>query len=88
MLSVDAQTLTRALQEKPDSVEQALGQDGLAGQIDRKTASSDYQADRMFPSLDVALGQPDDHAKGMYAPNMHIASTMRGNRGNLMDMYL
>ncbi|MBQ1511504.1 MAG: flagellar filament capping protein FliD [Selenomonadaceae bacterium] len=87
MLSVDTQTLTKALQEDPGSVEQALGQDGLAGQIDRKTVSSDYQADRVFPRLDEALGRPDDSSKGMYAPNMHIASTMRGNRGNLMDMY-
>lgn len=87
MLSVDTQTLTKALQENPDSVEQALGQDGLAGQIDKKTISSDYQADRIFPRLDETLGHPDDSSKGMYAPNMHIASTMRGNRGNLMDMY-
>ena len=87
MLSVNTQALTKALQEDPNSVEQALGQDGLAGQIDRKTLSSDYQANRMFPTLDETLGRPDDSAKGMYSPNMHIASTMRGNRGNLMDMY-
>jgi len=86
-LSVDTETLARAIEKNPDSVQQALGEDGLAGQIDRKTSSTEYQANRMFPTIDDTLGRPSDSAKGMYAPNMQISSTMRGDRGNLMDMY-
>ncbi len=86
-LSVDTQALTKALQEKPDSVEQALGAEGLAGKIDKSTAASDYQSGRMFPSINEALGQENDSHKGMYAQNSRIASTLRGNSGRLMDMY-
>ena len=86
-LSVNTQSLTEALQARPDSVEQALGAEGLAGQIDRNTASSDFRAERVFPRIDEALGHPNESTKGMYAPNMQISSTMRGDRGNLMDMY-
>lgn len=86
-LSVDTRSLTEALQARPDSVEQALGAEGLGGQIDRNTASSDFRAERLYPGIQEALGQPNESAKGMYAPNMQISSTMRGNSGNLMDMY-
>lgn len=86
-LSVDTQALTKALEERPDSVEQALGAEGLAGQIERNTAAPDYQANRMFPAIDSVVGRPDDPAKGMYAPSMQISATMRGNSGRLMDMY-
>ena len=87
MLSVDQDTLAKALQEKPESVEQTLGQEGLGGQLEQRTATTDFQAGRMFPSIEETLGQPDDAAKGMYAPNMQISATMRGNSGKLMDMY-
>lgn len=87
MLSVDQDTLTKALQEKPESVEKTLGEKGLGGQIEQRTASTDFQANRMFPSIAETLGQPDDVSKGMYAPNMQIAATMHGNSGKLMDMY-
>ena len=87
-LKVDADTLASALQNNPNSVERILGGDGLAGRIDRNVSMSDYQAERMFPSIDTYMGGVDTSSSAFYSSNMMIFPMMYGNIGNFMDMYM
>lgn len=87
-LSVDTDTLTKALQTNPNSVERILGQDGLAGRLDKKVSMSDYQADKMFPAINSYLGGSVESTRSMYSSKLAIASMMYNNVGSFMDMYI
>lgn len=85
MISVDTKTLTDAIKESPDSVENILGKNGFGGRIERNSEAGNFGSDRMYPSFTESLGGQNDNRKGMYDNMSHITSTPKGNLGNLMD---
>jgi hypothetical protein len=86
MISVDTKTLSKAIEDSPDSVESILGKNGLGGRIEKSSDVGNFGSERMFPSITESLGGGNDAIKGMYGNMRQITSTPRGNLGNLMDM--
>lgn len=85
MVSVDTKTLTNAIKDSPDSVENILGKNGFGGAIEKSSDAGNFGSDKMFPSLTESLGDKNDNVKGMYGYMRQVTSTPRGNLGNLMD---
>lgn len=85
MVSVDTKTLTEAIKDSPDSVENILGKNGLGGAIEKSSEAGNFSSDKMFPSITDTLGGRYDNLKGMYGQMRQVTATPRGNLGNLMD---
>lgn len=86
-LTVHAEALDKALQERPRDVEDTLSQNGLAGRIDRNVELSDKRGSDLFPSVDSLLGRPDDTRKGMYSEKSVVHTRPSDSYGKFMDMY-
>ena len=85
MVSVDTKTLTDAIKDSPNSVENILGKNGFGGAIEKSSDAGRFGSDRMFPSITESLGDKNDNIKGMYGQMRQVTSTPRGNLGNFMD---
>ena len=86
MVSVDTKTLTDAIKDSPDSVENILGKNGFGGAIEKSSEVGSFGSEKMFPSITESFGDRNDNIKGMYGQMRQVTSTPRGNLGNLMDM--
>jgi len=86
MVSVDTKTLTDAIKDSPNSVENILGKNGFGGAIEKSSDAGNFGSDRMFPTITESFGGGNDQIKGMYGQLRQVTSTPRGNLGNFMDM--
>ena len=86
-LHVNAARLEASLKSRPESVEYALGKDGLAGRAKKGIKLAEHNKDRLFPSVSSALGRAEDTAKEMYSPKAAAAQNDFKSRGSMLNMY-
>ena len=73
-LAVNEATLNSALNNNSTSVNNILGSEGLAGQLDRNINLANYQGDRLFTSIvDFANQRQQDDAESLYGNNANYA---------------
>ena len=74
-LSLNESIFNAALNNDSDSVNSALGSEGLAGQLDRNIDLANFQGDRLFTSiLDFANKNPQDESESLYSNSANYAT--------------
>ena len=86
-LRVDAERLEESLRERPESVEYALGADGLAGRAEKSIDLASFNRDKLFPSISSIIEANRDAAKSMYSGQAEHAQDDYGSRGSMLNMY-
>ncbi len=87
-LSVDAGRLSKALEEKPDAVRQALGEYGLAGRAERNVSLAERQEGQLFPAVSSMMGlAAGDTSRAMYSGRAVAAQMNYNNVGTLLNLY-
>ena len=87
-LSVDEDKLAAALVENGSRVQNALGQNGLAGKAESHADFAAAQQDQAFPSMQKMLGNQLTLASAYTNPKLLTASVQYGMIGNLLSMSL
>lgn len=85
-LHVNAARLAESLKNRPESVEYALGRDGLAGRAQKGIDLAEHNKDRLFPSISSAMGREDNPAKSMYSPKAVAARNDFTSKGSMLNM--
>jgi len=84
-LSLNESIFNSALNNNSESVNNILGSEGLAGQLDKNIDLANYQGDRLFSSiLDYTNQRPQDDAESLYGNNANYA---RENTPRLFAMF-
>ncbi len=86
-LHVNATRLAASLKTRPESVEYALGKDGLAGRAEKSIKLAAFNQDRLFPSVSSAMGIKNNPAKSMYSPKAVAAQNDFSDRGAMLNLY-
>ena len=86
-LHVNASRLAASLKNRPESVEYALGKDGLAGRAKKSINLAAFNRDKLFPSVSSAMGREDNPAKSMYSPKAVAAQNDFKSRGSMLNLY-
>ena len=85
-LHVNASRLAASLKDRPESVEYALGKDGLAGRAQKSIKLAAFNQDKLFPSVSSAMGREDNPAKAMYSPKATAAQNDFTSKGSMLNM--
>ncbi len=87
-LSVNEDRLTKALEEKPETVNRTLGADGLAGRAERNVDLANRQEEQVFPTASSMMGIASfDTSKFMYSSHAIAAQANYNNVGTLFSLY-
>ena len=88
-LSVDENELANALSEDAKGVKEVLGNDGLAGRLNRNVNLANYQSDKLFSNItDYVGGNKEETSEALYAAGrMKTAMYTQQNAGNLLNMF-
>lgn len=86
-LKIDEAQLSKALKERPGSVEYVLGKNGLAGRTEQKVSMAQMQKDKLFPSVSSMLGNSVAETKRMYSANTLARTSMYSNVGTLLNLW-
>ncbi len=86
-LRVDAERLEESLRTRPETVEYALGADGLAGRAEKNIDLASFNKDRLFPSVLSVTGDNQDETKTMYSGKAAHAQDDYSSRGSMLNMY-
>ncbi len=86
-LHVNASRLAASLKNRPESVEYALGKDGLAGRAKKSIKLAEFNKDKLFPSVSSAMGREENPAKSMYSPKAVAAQNDFKDRGSMLNLY-
>ena len=88
-LSVDKETLTNAIQNDSKNVENILGSDGLAGQLDKDVERVNRQGENLFPSIvDYANQKNSNRSESLYsARNMATAAYSNISAGHFLNTF-
>lgn len=86
-LHVNTARLEASLKNRPESVEYALGKDGLAGRAEKGIKLAAFNQKRLFPSVSSAMGREDNPAKSMYSPKAVAARNDFNDRGAMLNLY-
>ena len=86
-LHVNTARLEASLKNRPESVEYALGKDGLAGRAEKGIKLAAFNQKRLFPSVSSAMGREDNSAKSMYSPKAVAAHNDFSDRGAMLNLY-
>lgn len=86
-LRVDTERLEESLRERPESVEYALGADGLAGRAEKSIDLASFNRDKLFPSISSIIEANRDAAKSMYSGQAARAQDDYASRGSMLNMY-
>ncbi len=86
-LHVNSARLEASLKNRPESVEYALGKDGLAGRAEKGIKLAAFNQKRLFPSVSSAMGREDNPTKSMYSPKAVAAQNDFSDRGAMLNLY-
>ena len=86
-LHVNASRLAASLKNRPESVEYALGKDGLAGRAQKSIKLAAFNQDKLFPSVSSAMGIEDNPSKAMYSPKATAAKNDFTSKGSMLNMF-
>lgn len=87
-LSLDSSKLAESLTERPSKVSEALGSDGLAGQVERKVEIASGQTDKLFTSPADALGGgAASSVKSMYGRDSSVAANAYSDVGGIYQNF-
>jgi len=88
-LSVDEKELTNALQNKSEDVNAALGNQGLAGRLDKTVNLANYQGENLFPTIEEYTREDKFESwEQLYsAQTMTTANYARNKAGNILNMF-
>ena len=88
-LRVNEDRLADALSENSSNVNAVLGQNGLAGRLDRNVDLANSQRENLFPSItDYAGDKRDEPTESLYAAqNNRTAAHNRLNAGRFLNMF-
>lgn len=88
-LSVNAEVLSEALERNSNGVTEALGSNGLAGQMNRGANLAEYQSENLFPNIaDYSQNRPEENSEYLYAAqNARTATYANERTGNVLNMF-
>ncbi len=88
-LTVTSGTLARVLQETPKKVDDALGDEGLAGKLDRQINLANHNKDRLFPNIAKFAGRDSaDSSESLYSIKTgDTAKHYERPEGKLLSMF-
>ena len=88
-LSVNVEKLADALNEDSSNVDSVLGQEGLAGQLDKKVDLANYRNESLFPTItDYANENNSEQSESLYfARTLKTAMYAGEKSGGLLNMF-
>ena len=88
-LSVDEKELSSALEKDSDSVNSVLGNEGLAGQLDKNLNLANYQSDNLFPTIEEYANEDEfENWEYLYAAQTtKTANYAQHKAGNILNMF-
>ncbi|MBO4401978.1 MAG: flagellar filament capping protein FliD [Selenomonadaceae bacterium] len=84
-LTIDEETLARAINKNPSRVANVLGRNGLADTAERNVETAKAQRDRLFPEAKSMFGDQFD-AVALYTGRAFVDMTTISNIGNLVNI--
>lgn len=89
VLSIDEKTLSGALQNDPEKVSSALGNDGLIGQLDKDFDRFNRRSENLFPTIvDYANQHETNLSESLYSAKNSATATYYGvHAGNLLNAF-
>ena len=88
-MSVDENELTSALENNSENVNAVLGNEGLAGRLDKTVNLANYQGENLFPTIDEYTGEEKIESwEQLYsAQTMTTANYAQKKAGNILNMF-
>lgn len=86
-MKIDEDVLTKALTENPSKVGRLLGKDGLAGKADKHVSFARSTQNRLFPSINSALGDAMK-SSSVYSGNSLLRLSSYSSIGGLLNTWI
>ena len=86
-MKIDEDVLTKALTENPSRVDRLLGKDGLAGKADKHISFVRSAQNRLFPSINSALGGAMK-SSSVYSGNSLLKLSSYSSLGGLLNTWI